>query len=211
MPNTQDQPLPKPTVKLVKEMEERFDLENHDTECALTWLVKQFPQNTNGSQILLKVAAINQLYSTQIYAVRIVADHIATLNIDADLDAGSLQLVGKIASVKIRDKVRCNLSFASKYCSWHRPELYPIYDARVENCLWAYRLQVGLGFNRKALWNYGSFYAAVNEFRDRFELHRPLTCKQIDKFLYLTGSDLIEARERAKTTYKESTTLHETD
>jgi hypothetical protein len=205
----QDQSLPKPTVELVREVGERFDRENEDTESALTWLVKHCPQNTSGSEILLKVAAINQLYSTQIYAVRIVADHIAKLNIDADLDARSLQLVDKVASVKIGDKSRYNLSFASKYCSWHRPESYPIYDARVEACLWAYRLQFGLRFARKDLWNYISFVDAVNEFQCRFELH-PSAFKQIDKFLYLTGTDLIEAQEKARAAGKEPTTLCET-
>jgi hypothetical protein len=50
-----------------------------------------------------------------------------------------------------------------------------------------------LSFARKNLWKYVSFFDAVKEFRDRFELHA-LTFKQIDKFLYLKGAALIEAQ-----------------
>ena len=194
MRQAQDRSLPKPTLELVRAEGERFDLENKVTERALAELVQQFRKNSDTSHVLLKVAAINQLYSTQIYAVRIVADHIVELNIDAQLDAGSVQLVDKIASVQVRDKVRYNLSFASKYCSWHQPGSYPIYDSYVERCLWEYRGQFGLRFARKDLWTYVSFFDAVKEFRDRFELD-DLTFKQIDKFLYLRGVGL-EAQEK---------------
>jgi len=121
----------------------------------------------------------------------------ATLRIDAQLDAGSLDLVDQIAKVRIGDKERNNLSFASKYCSWHRPESYPIYDAYAEKCLWAYRQQFGLSFPRKNLWDYSSFVTAVMEFQNRFEL-QTLKFKQIDKFLYLKGAALIEAQGKAK-------------
>jgi len=40
---------------------EQFDLDGGVVERALSELVKHFPQNADRSQILLKVAAINQL------------------------------------------------------------------------------------------------------------------------------------------------------
>ncbi len=185
--------LTKPTVDLVLAEERRFDEDNAVTECALTDLIALFPRNTIKSQILLKVAAINQLYSTQIYAVRAVADHIAALNIDDLLDSGSIPLVDLIARVSVgENKERYNLSFASKYCSWHRRDSYPIYDSRAERCLWAYRQQFGMSFARKDLWEYGSFVSAVREFQNCFKL-QGLTFKQIDKFLYLKGTSLLQA------------------
>jgi hypothetical protein len=186
--------LPQPTVDLVRAAEVDFNIENEAKENALTALVEQFPQNTDRSHILLKVAAINQLYSTNVYAVRIVADHIADLKIDAFLDSGSLEVVDWIARVRVGGgKERYFLSFASKYCIWHRPGIYPIYDSRAERALWEYKLQFGLGFSRKALWEYASFVNAVKEFQARFEL-QPLTFKQVDKLLFLRGDDLMERR-----------------
>ncbi len=74
------------------------------------------------------------------------------------LDTGSVQLVDMIARVRVgEDKQRNYLSFASKYCTWHRPKSYPIYDSRAEKCLWAYKLQFGLRFARKDLWEYSGF------------------------------------------------------
>jgi hypothetical protein len=201
--NPMDPSLPKPTVALVHAEEQNFDRDNEMIERALTELIKQFPKNTDMPQILIKVAAINQLYSTNIYAVWQVAAHIAKLNIDADLEVGEVQLVRKIAQVTIGNKQRNNLSFASKYCSWHQPKSYPIYDSRAEACLWAYREQFGLAFARKDLWEYESYFEAVKEFRDRFELGH-LTFKQIDKFLYLKGVELLEKKEQARTAGKQA-------
>jgi hypothetical protein len=73
---------------------------------------------------------------------------------------------------------------------------YPIYDSLAEKCLWAYKVQFGLSFARKDLWDYISYVDAVKEFQDRFELR--LTFKQIDKFLYLKGAALTKARDNAK-------------
>ena len=201
MKQSQEQSLPKPTVELVRSAGDRFGDENEVTEKALTELVQKFPRNSEESHVLLKVAAINQLYTTQIYAVRIVAAHIieinAKFNVDALLDAESFGLVDQIAQVRVADKQRNNLSFASKYCSWHRPESYPIYDSYAERCLWEYRKQFGLSFVRKQLWEYPSFVDAVKEFQERFELQR-LSFKEIDKFLYLKGADLVEAQVKAR-------------
>ncbi|MGA3240249.1 MAG: hypothetical protein ABSG03_28565 [Bryobacteraceae bacterium] len=198
-----DPSFPKPTVELVLEAEKRFDLDDEVTERALTELFSHFPKNTDRSQILLKVAAINQLYSTNIYAVRTVANHIWKLNIDADLDAHSVDLVNRIARVRITENKEINfLSFASKYCNWHRPASYPIYDARAVECLWTHKLQFALSFARKDLWDYISYCDAVKDFRDRFELHS-LTLKQIDKFLYRKGTTLLEARQQAKALAKQ--------
>lgn len=208
MEKPKDAALPKPTVELVLAEGKSFDHDNEITERALTELIEQFPENTDRSHILLKVAAINQLYSTNIYAVRSGADRIADLNIDAHLDAGSVQLVDMMAPVRVgENRQRKNLSFASKYCSWHRPKSYPIYDGRAAACLGAYSLQFGLNFARQDPWDYVSYFDAVREFRDHFELHS-LSFKQIDKFLYLGGTVLLETRKQDRAAAKQARTSH---
>jgi hypothetical protein len=194
--------LPKPTVELVRQKGQEFDREEADIEQGLTALVKLLPHNTAPAQVLLKVAAINQLYATNIFAVRVVAKHITGLRIDADLEDGAIQLVDRIARVTIGDKPRNNLSFASKYCSWHRPEIYPIYDSRARACLKAYSKQFDLSFARNGLWDYDSYVKAVKEFQDRFELWQ-LTFKEIDKFLYSMGNE-IKVNEQARKADKQA-------
>lgn len=189
--------LPEPTKDLLAKAQQDFDNSNDSTERALTEVVTRFPGNTDEAYVLLKVAAINQLYSTQIYAVREVARRIVDLKIDPLLDAGSLEFVDQIAELTLGEKVRHNLSFAGKYCSWHRRDIYPIYDSYVEECLWCYRGQFGLSFARSDLWKYPGFVAAVSEFRNRFGLG-DLSFKEIDKFLWSQGGALIEARRAAR-------------
>ncbi|MBR3271614.1 MAG: hypothetical protein IKI59_06775, partial [Clostridia bacterium] len=51
------------------------------------------PNNTDISEILLKVAALNDFYSTNIFDVFTVAKHILTLKIDDRLKSGDPLLV----------------------------------------------------------------------------------------------------------------------
>jgi hypothetical protein len=192
------QAQPEPTVDLVLQCIKEFDQENETIELALRELVERCPANVEPHHVLLKVAAINQLYRTQIYAVEQVAQHIRKLSIDAELESGSPELVSKIARVELAGKVKYNVSFASKYCSWHRPELFPIYDSRAELCLCVYGPKFKPGFARKDLWTYKGFVECVKAFRVRFGLEG-FSFKDLDKFLYLTGDRLTGQREDAKT------------
>jgi hypothetical protein len=96
-------------------------------------------------------------------------------------------------------KVRNYFSFASKYCNWHNPTAYPIYDSNVEACLWHYKNQEGstfagalaergIGFPRYG-YNYAQFVRIVNAFRDGYSLES-FTYKQLDKFLWSLGDTL---------------------
>ena len=57
------------------------------------------PENTEMSDILLKVAALNDFYSTNIFSVYPVAKHILSLDIDIRLNAGDVSLVSDIQKV----------------------------------------------------------------------------------------------------------------
>lgn len=130
--------------------------------------------------------------------MNIVARHIVSLAIDADLGAGKHELVSKIARVQLKGKTRSNFSFASKYCHWHHPAVYPIYDGNVEACLWHYRKQGGrfadtlaergIPFRRYG-YDYPEFVRIVNAFRDAYKL-TPFTYKQLDKLLWSLGGTL---------------------
>jgi len=88
-------------------------------------------------EVGVKVAALNGLYGTGILAVWDLAKHITNLDIDARLAEPRINanLVEEIAHFEIKGKVRHNYSFATKYCSFHRPDLYPIYDSLVHKLL----------------------------------------------------------------------------
>ena len=56
------------------------------------------PENTEMSDILLKVAALNDFCSTNIFSVYPVAKHILSLDIDSKLKAGDVSLVSEVVS-----------------------------------------------------------------------------------------------------------------
>ena len=198
--------LVKPTVDAVKDAGKKFDEDNEPIEHALEALFSQFRENINPAHVLLKVTTLNDFYSTQIplYSKRIptvfeVANHIVKLGIDSRLGLGSSDLVYDIAKTEVANKgVHYNYSFATKYCNWHRPDFYPIYDSRVEEYLW-YLQDSGLinPFQRQDLKRYYVFKEIVTGLRDGF-LPERFTYKEIDKFLYYEGGKLLAAKEEEK-------------
>lgn len=107
--------------------------------------------------------------------------------IDSALSAGSPEIVDKIAKVTIQGKVHNFFSCATKYCSWHNPKSYPIYDSRVDKYLWSLQKQERFTESRFAhdeLWDYPKFLEIMSSFHDHYG-HGSFTFKEIDKFLWL--------------------------
>jgi hypothetical protein len=191
--------LPPPTADDLIRAEQKFDEENGPIEWVLTELFQKFPENTDFGEVIVKTKVLNVLYSTQIRAVNIVARHICSLAIDPDLRAGKPEIVDRIAMVQLKDKTRYNVSFASKYCNWHNPTAYAIYDGNVEACLWHYKKQAasfaaalterGIAFPRYG-YDYAEFVRIVNAFRDAYKL-TSFTYKQLDKLLWSLGDTLL--------------------
>lgn len=198
--------LEKPTVDAVKYSGERFDKKNRIIEEALEGLFSHYPKNARTSEVLLKVSTLNALYSTQIpwYSNRIptvweVVDHIVDLGIDSALERDSPDLVFNIAETKVTNKkVHYNYSFATKYCNWHRPDFYPIYDSCVDEYLWRLANQGLIGrFDRQELKIYPKLKEKVIELRDLYGLGA-FNFKQIDKFLYYEGGKLLDSKQKGK-------------
>jgi hypothetical protein len=194
--------LTAPTEALVKAACEEFDREDWDIEKALTDLFSQYPDNRNRPHVLLKVVALNALYSTQIrlysYEIPDVMDvtghiHRNGQEIDQALADGRPEAVDTIASISVSGKKdRRYFSFATKYCSWHRPEFYPIYDSRVDRYISCLKTEPPFAefFNTgEEHWRYAEFRGLISTFRDHYALGS-FTFKEIDKFLYLYGGKL---------------------
>lgn len=122
-------PSKKEVKKYLKRWEEKQELQKYRMqEKSLCKLFAMFPNNNKIEDILSKVCLLNDFYSTNIYSVYEIAEHISNLNIDEDLQKHDKALVEKIAKVKRNGKIINNYVFATKYCSHHNPLNYPIYD-----------------------------------------------------------------------------------
>jgi hypothetical protein len=160
------------------------------TEDALAYLFKNYPNNQELRYILIKVTALDSLYNTNLRmggknAIVKVANHILGIkDIDAKLQRGSPELVDEIALIEIDGKTRNSLSFASKYCHWHHPDFYPIYDSYVDQLLWAYHNQFGfMEFKQAELRKYPRYKEIIEKFRTDYKLAQ-LSFKELDKFLW---------------------------
>ncbi len=189
-----DEVLPELTPDLIKDLARRFDEtpKYRYAEESLRWLIEQKPRNEELWPVLLKVVAVNGLYSTQIYGVFEVAQHIVKLPLDDLLAEGAREAVEILAPVEIGGKKRRLYSFASKYCSWHRPDAYPLMDSVVKEVLWKYRRQLGQVVKRKNLDTYAGFCSALEAFAEHFGLDG-LAWKELDKGLWTLGKQWLSA------------------
>ena len=166
-------------------------LENYTLqEKSLNLLFHSFcPKNKEIEHILLKVSALNDFYSTNIFDTYSVAKHILKCNIDRELGTGNKNLVNKIAPVTIKHRTINFYSFASKYCSHHQPESYPIYDSYVEKMLMYFKKKDKYdAFKKVDLKDYNRFIEIIKNFQIHYNLNG-FTLRQIDIYLWLVGKE----------------------
>jgi hypothetical protein len=179
--------LEKPTVEKVKKYAENFfNNPKYGTNYnAIKKLVSAFPKNDNLEEILLKATVINFLYHTQIWNIFSVAKKIYELKIDSliDGDSPSEEIVNRIARGK-----RNNYSFATKYCSFHNEEFYPMFDKKVKKALKGYNRENKFGAKKTNFRNFKEYRNFILKFRKHFHLETIPLCS-LDKFLWLVGEE----------------------
>ncbi len=188
MPN-----IPKPSVGEVKKYLKLWDsLENYTLqESSLRKLfLKTYPKNFDINDVLIKVCSLNVFYNAHILSPFTMAKHIVSLKIDDDLSKENLALVDKISKAKMSDGITRNFySFATKYCSHHKPLIYPIYDYYVERILMYFKNKDKFyKFNRNDLREYEKYKNIIIQFIKFYKLEK-YNLKQIDKYLWQLGKE----------------------
>lgn len=156
-----------------------------EQEYALSILFQHFYQNNNLQNVLVKVSCLNDFYSTNIRDTYSVAKVIYQLNIDTRLQNADLSLVDDIAAETEKNckSARREYSFASKYCSFHRPEVYPIFDSRNEEILNIYKDEINIKpLNLRE--SYEDYVRIINKYREIFGLEC-FSYKEIDRFNWI--------------------------
>lgn len=140
--------------------------------------------------VLVKVSTLNDFYSTNIFAAYKVAKHIIALNIDERLKSGDVTLVNDISKVEMDNGTIKNFySFATKYCSHHKPLDFPIYDSFVDILLKYFRDADNFyEFSNEEIKDYTSFKNILVEFR-RYYCLEQFNLKEIDKYLWQLGKE----------------------
>lgn len=181
-----------PSVEEVNEYIQKWDgLEDYvNQENALDKLFMVLcKDNLSIENILIKCSALNDFYSTNIYKIHNVAQHYFYQNIDSRLEIGDLSLVSDLAHITINEKPFYFYSFASKYCSHHRPEIFPIYDSYVHKLLMYFRNRDNFyKFKAQDLKDYASYTDIILNLRSYYGLES-YTIKEIDKYLWQLGKE----------------------
>lgn len=188
-----DKVVPTPSVEEVEYYLNAWKaLENYSLqESSLDKLfLRTYPLNKELDDVLIKVCALNDFYSTNIYNPFAIAKHIVNLSIDNSLQNEELDLVNKIAVVQMTDKKRYNFySFATKYCSHHKPDVYPIYDSFVEKVLLYFKKRDNFfNFSKEDLHSYSKFKDILMLFREHYSLQQ-FNLKEIDQYLWQIGKE----------------------
>jgi len=161
--------------------------------------------NKDKDDVLIKVYALNDSYDTFVLNQVRMAQHIANQNIDENLRADNLGLaiVDKIRkghSIRNRYGTEINFySFATKYCSFHKPDKYPLFDSNVERALKYFKKRHCsklFTFNNTDLRVYEAFVGIIRKFQEIFGLQR-FSLRDIDKYLYLVGRELNPPKKKS--------------
>lgn len=148
-----------------------------------------WPENIKLEHVLLKATALNAFYSTNIFDTTSVARHILTKNFDIRLRKDDYSLVNDIAKITIKEKEKNFYSFASKYCSHHKPTSYPIFDSFVEKLMLYYKKKDNFyDFRKSDLKDYERFLEVIRQFQRFYKLETH-TLREIDIFLWMAGKE----------------------
>ena len=181
---------PLPTISRAKRLLAKYGTSGryYGADPAVKLAFDAWPRNEAFEEILVKVVVLNRLYSTNIYNVYGVAEHIRRLNIDHRLASGDETLVADITHVTFAPEQNFAFySFATKYCAWHQPDAFAIYDRYVDNVLWTHQRNHTFDkFYRYQLRDYPTLVKVLRAFAGHFGLNE-LSRKRIDKYLWLEG------------------------
>ena len=189
--------IPRPSAEQVELYLEKWNQLEKCTaqESALNKLFRDMPTNDSLDVILLKIATLNEFYFAHVWDILKVAQYIYTLHVEESLDArlkaGDATLVDAIA--KSGGKVHM-FSFATKYCSFHEPEKYPIYDIHVVEMLMYFR-DVDEFTEFEEFKDYSDFKRVVLEMRSYYGLGS-FSLKQIDRYLWQLGKEKFPIEEK---------------
>ncbi|WP_374173193.1 hypothetical protein [Flavobacterium tructae] len=179
-------------IEIEASLEKWDSLENYVLqENSLKKLFTQtYPKNNDINDVLIKVCSLNDFYSTNIFSPFSVAKHIIELDIDEKIKIGDLTVVNQIAEIKMPGgKVRNFYSFATKYCSHHRNDIYPIYDSFAEKMLLHFKNADKFHeFNKNDLKDYETYKYIIQRFSEYYGLNN-YDLKKIDKYLWIKGKD----------------------
>jgi len=149
----------------------------------ISFYFQDHPGNTKEQSVVTKVILVNSLYFAGMREPLLMVRHILELHeLDAQLMAGEVEAVERIAKVKRKDKVDWYyVAFASKYAHYHNKTAFPIFDSFAVAAM--AQLQEPA---RRSFPSYTRFFETIKAFREQAGL-TSVSWEDFDKYLWLYG------------------------
>lgn len=165
----------------------------------LTRYFEDNPENDSKEVVLTKFTLINSLYWTQIHNIVEFAESASgkVSKLCEKLNQGDPEVVFAISEnryfSKKKERVRHEISFASKFCHFHNKDKYPIYDKfvckalRLLGCCTTHRLP---NYTKNTIHTYPNFLNKLEDFKTRYKVPKETSLEEMDTFLWLYGMTL---------------------
>jgi hypothetical protein len=154
-------------------------------------LYQKFPLNTNEEDIKIKLSAINDSDLVSNDLMDAVIAHIVKLKIDDRIKRGDLAVVEDVARINANGKTHHLLHFASVYCNFHRPDVFPIYSEQHIDFYKRYIRENKLALDPEKIGTYEVFTKALNHLVGKLGLAGKMNYLQLRKFGWLYAETVV--------------------
>ena len=155
-------------------------------------LFQKTPGNKDAVDIRMKVSAVNDTEIGNKGILDNVVNHIHGLQIDERLKKDDLTLVEDIANFSVGAAKQHLLHFASVYCNFHKPEIYPIYSDQYLDFYKRYITENKLPLDPSKLNTYDVFTKALNDLVQRLGLIGKMNYLHLRKFAWLYADHVVK-------------------
>lgn len=168
---------------------------------------------TDMTDVLAKVIVINQIYSAGVknidtyWLAKLITDNgekleecIYSKKLDNRITAVSIIANSKKSSNERISQMNDYYSFATKYCSFHNPDGFPIYDSYMCDIIknnWDILFEEKILKKKGEIKSYEKFCKAMGRLKEIFseKLGKNITTKEFDQFLWLYLKNKIKEHE----------------
>lgn len=159
-------------------------------------LFSSTPTNSKKEDVRTKVSAMNDADLRSLSLEDDMINHIVTLNTDERLKQNDLSVVENIAALSAQGKSHSLLHFASVYCNYHKPDVFPIYSEQYHDFYRRYIKEYKLPLDPEKLNTYPVFSKALNDLVQRLGLTGKMNYLQLRKFAWLYAETVVrESKE----------------
>lgn len=167
-----------------------YDLISHEFE--------RFKKNTDMRELAYKIELVNKLFNCNLRVNKgSVAEELIKIKIDTQINSvDPVVLVNKIADLLKKKFKRRHLVFASKYCHFHQPKRFPMYDNFARRGL---SHLFGKKFKEYEK-NYGKFKIDLDKILLAIEskFGWQSNYKELDEYLWIYGQWLVYKENKKK-------------